>query len=279
MRINAINYNNFYNKSMGNNSNNVAFNGCCCGGSCSTNARKVVEKTVSKVEAQLGKVRKPIENSVYYMEPITDEEIGFLSGYANSLIQKILPENLMLGPTFDIVEKVAQTKPKFSSFQEFIQLALRAENNVTDKMILKAKYFSSLCAEKYPKEDYAKEVDEILSQIEKSEPAALENISSNPLWNYTNILQRQADWLAVKKKIAAECDKVEKRVNARIDDLEDTTYALYYNLKNQIHSVEHSIMEEIDRLHSPSNERIVSQGGPCRIHYDGVFDSGWFMGN
>lgn len=241
MRINAINYNNFYNKNMGNNSNNVAFNGLI---GWEKNLYKLIESDLPKAKAGIDAARKP----VFYMEHLTDEEIELLSGYANSLKQKIIPEKLMLGPTFDIVEKVVQVKPKFSSFPEFIQLALRAENDVTNKMILKAKHYSSLCAEKYPKENYAKEVDEILNQIEKSEPAALEKLSSNPLWNYTNILQKQSDWVSVKQEIIRECDVREKRINRRIDSLDDKFTSMYYELENKVHCVKNSILEEIDRM-------------------------------
>ena len=101
-------------------------------------------------------------------------------------------------------------------------------------MVLKAKYFSCLCAERYPKENYAKEVNKALGKIEKFEPVVLKELSANPLWGYNNVLQRQADWISVNEAIIRECDERETTVNIKLQKLDDKFTKEYLELREKI---------------------------------------------
>ena len=184
----------------------------------------------------------------YGIEHLTNDELRCLSSYAAALKGNIIPENMKLGPTFDIIEKVMKLDSPFSSLQEFLQLTLRAENEITNKMILKGKYFSALCAERYPKENYAKDVDKALNQIEKSEPIVLKELSANPLWNYTDVLREQKNWISVKDAIIKECDKREARINAKIAALEARISGLKISMQKMIEKERHASEQAIDRI-------------------------------
>ena len=232
MKINHIDYNyskyrqNSYNKNSVNSGNVTTFNGCC-NGLCTLDSK--LNSVLAKIKAKPVEASKPAKHNLFYMEHLTDEELERLSSYAKSLKQKIIPENMMLGPTFDTVDKVAKMVLPYNSLYEFIKLALRAENEVTNNMVLKAKYYSDLCADKYPKENYSKEVDEVLNQIETFESAVLEELSSNPLWNKTDLIHEQKNWMSVNQAIIKECDDREKTINEKME-LMDLKFTLQYQM-------------------------------------------------
>ena len=183
-----------------------------------------------------------------YMEHLTKGELGLLSNYATTLKGNKIPTKLMIGPTFDTVEKVMKLGAPFNSLQEFLQLALRAEGEITNKMILKAKLLSCICAEKYPKEHYANEVNKVLNQIETSEPIILENMSANPLWGYANVLQRQADWISVYQAIIKECEEREKTVDLKIQTLDEKFTKELVNMREDIARERQERLDAINRL-------------------------------
>ena len=171
-----------------------------------------------------------------YMEHFTKNELSRLASYASALKGDKMPLNMMIGPTFDTIDKIMKIGSSYSSLPEFLQLALRAEHGISNKLVLKAKHFSCLCAERYPKENYAKEVDEVLNQIETSEPVVLQGLLANPLWSYANVLQRQADWISVNQAIIKECDEREKTVNIKIENLDEKFTKECLALREQIRS-------------------------------------------
>ena len=186
--------------------------------------------------------------SKLYKDHLTDYELECLNNYANSLKEDKLPQNIMFGPTFETVNKVMKSGNSYNSIPEFMQSALRSEFNVNNKTILKAKYYSALCAEKYPKENYSKEVDKALSQIEKSESAVLNNMASNPLWSYANIVQQQVNWMSVNQAIVRECDEREKTVDLKLKNLDDKFTKEYLDLREQIRTERQERMDDIEKV-------------------------------
>ena len=196
MNINYINYNysnnkqNFYNNKMANNpKNSISFNGA------------------------------------EYVKYLTGAEIKQLSEYAKTLKDDKTLFNMTIGPTYKMIQKVMQTGLSFNSPREFIELALRPKG-VTNDTISKARDFSALCAKRYPKTDYAKEVNEALKQIDTSEPAIFEQLSKNPLWDYTYVLQKVDDFIFINDamgecytKMKSACETIVSTFNNQLEQL------------------------------------------------------------